>query len=100
MDVSENSGSPKSSILIGFSIFFTIHFGGTPIFGNTHIHFLSLKFFYHSIDSVGPFRGGCVGNREEISQRKKNVEISSSLLRNSGESGEQVDEPNFEPVDY
>ena len=28
VDVSENSGfSPKSSILIGFSIIFTIHFG-------------------------------------------------------------------------
>ena len=28
---------PKSSILIGFSIIFTIHFGGnTPIFGNSH----------------------------------------------------------------
>ena len=29
---------PKSSILIGFSIIFTIHFGGfPPIFGNIHI---------------------------------------------------------------
>ena len=38
MDVSENSGTPKSSILIGFSIIFSIHFGGnTPIFGNTRI---------------------------------------------------------------
>ena len=27
MDVSENNGTPKSSILIGFSIIFTIHFG-------------------------------------------------------------------------
>ena len=37
MDVSENSGTPKSSILIGFS---TINhpFWGTPIFGNTHIY--------------------------------------------------------------
>ena len=26
MDVSENSGTPTSSILIGFSIIFTIHF--------------------------------------------------------------------------
>ena len=34
MDVSENSGTPKSSILIGFSI--RNHpFWGTPIFGNT-----------------------------------------------------------------
>ena len=38
MGVSKNSGTPKSSILIGFSIIFTIHFGGfPPIFGNTHI---------------------------------------------------------------
>ena len=36
MDVSENSGTPKSSILIGFSI--TNHpFWGTTIFGNTHM---------------------------------------------------------------
>ena len=32
MDVSENSGTPKSSILIGFSIIFTIHFGGFPTY--------------------------------------------------------------------
>ena len=42
MDVSENSGTPKSSILIGVSIIFTIHFGGKPpIFGSTPISFLS-----------------------------------------------------------
>ena len=35
-DVSENSGTPKSSILIGFSII-NHPFWGTPIFGNTHI---------------------------------------------------------------
>ena len=32
MGVSKNSGTPKSSILIRFSITFSIHFGGTPIF--------------------------------------------------------------------
>ena len=38
MGVFKNNGTPKSSILIGFSIIFTIHFGGfTLIFGNTHI---------------------------------------------------------------
>ena len=36
MSVSENSGTPKSSILIGFSII-NHPFWGTPIFGNTHI---------------------------------------------------------------
>ena len=40
MDVSKNNGTPKSSILIGFSIIFTIHFGGfPPIFGSTPICF-------------------------------------------------------------
>ena len=36
MDVSENNGTPKSSILIGFSII-NHPFWGTTIFGNTHI---------------------------------------------------------------
>ena len=36
MDVSKNSGTPKSSILIGFSII-NHPFWVTPIFGNTHI---------------------------------------------------------------
>ena len=36
MDVSENSGTPKSSILIGFSII-NHPFWGTLIFGNMHI---------------------------------------------------------------
>ena len=30
MGVFKNKGTPKSSILIGFSIIFTIHFGGFP----------------------------------------------------------------------
>ena len=37
MDVSKNSGTPKSSILIEFSIL-NHPFWGTPIFGTTHIH--------------------------------------------------------------
>ena len=36
MGVSKNNGTPKSSILIGFSIV-NHPFGGTPIFGNTHM---------------------------------------------------------------
>jgi len=36
MDVSENSGTPQSSILMVFSII-NHPFWGTPIFGNTHI---------------------------------------------------------------
>ena len=38
MDVSENSGTPKSSILIGCSII-NHPIWGTPIFGNTHMGF-------------------------------------------------------------
>ena len=40
MDVSENNGTPKSSILIGVSII-NHPFWGTPIFGNTHMYPLS-----------------------------------------------------------
>ena len=36
MGVSENSGTPKSSVLIGFSII-NHPFWGIPIFGNTHM---------------------------------------------------------------
>ena len=36
MDVSKNSGTPKSSISIGFSLI-NHPFWGTPIFGNIHI---------------------------------------------------------------
>ena len=36
VDVSETGGTPKSSILIGFSII-NHPFWGTPIFGNTHV---------------------------------------------------------------
>ncbi len=37
MGVSKNNGIPKSSILIGFSIIFTIHFG-VPVFLETPIY--------------------------------------------------------------
>ena len=36
MGVSKNKGTPKSSILIGFSLI-NHPFWGTPIFGNIHI---------------------------------------------------------------
>jgi len=36
MGVSKNRGTPKASVLIGFSII-NHPFWGTPIFGNTHI---------------------------------------------------------------
>ena len=43
MDVSENSGTPKSSILIGFSVI-NYPFWGTPIFGNIHIFLWGLSY--------------------------------------------------------
>ena len=43
MGVSKNNGTPKSSILIGFSII-NHPFWGTPIFGNTHIHQVEIDF--------------------------------------------------------
>ena len=52
MDVSENSGTPKSSILIVFS-FITHPFWGTPIFGNT------LMFGYQLDDDSKPLLGKC-----------------------------------------
>ena len=39
VDVSKDNGTPKSSILIGFSII-NHPFGGTIIFGNTHVDIL------------------------------------------------------------
>ena len=46
MDVSKNMGTPKSSILIGFSII-NHPFWGTPIFGNTHMDLGGvLKYFF------------------------------------------------------
>ena len=47
MDVSENRGNPKSSILIGFSII-NHPFWGTPIFGNPHISIFAYDDFYNS----------------------------------------------------
>ena len=43
MGVSKNNGTPKSSILIGFSII-NHPFWDTPIFGNTHMHHIYLQF--------------------------------------------------------
>ena len=45
LDVSENSGTPKSSMLLGFSII-NHPFWGTPIFGN--IHLFQIPFYMSS----------------------------------------------------
>ena len=50
MDVSENRGTPKSSILIGFLII-NHPFWGTPIFGNTHMLIMWIVFWLFTIIS-------------------------------------------------
>ena len=53
MDVSENSGTPKSSILIGYSII-NHPFWGTSIFGNTHIDLkLNSDFLWQNLHFLG-----------------------------------------------
>ncbi len=51
MGVSKNNGTPKSSLLIGFSII-NHPFWDTPIFGNTHIvggiYFTDISYFTSS----------------------------------------------------
>jgi len=48
MGVSENGGTPKSSILVGISII-NHPFWGTPIFGNTHIEMLQGLFCFNTV---------------------------------------------------
>ena len=58
MDVSESSGTPKSSISIGFSII-KHPFWGTPIFGNTHIlQNESLTEYSDTVDGRNPALAG------------------------------------------
>ena len=53
MDVSKNSGTPKSSILMTFSII-NHPFWATPIFGNTHI-LPKLKVIYAILGVKNPY---------------------------------------------
>ena len=52
MDVSKNRGTPKSSILIGFSII-NHPFWGTPIFGNTHMERWNDSDIFHVAETIG-----------------------------------------------
>ena len=60
MGVSENSGTPKSSILIGFSII-NHPFWGTLIFGNTHIHVPSKSHMFFLWDYFGQWHRPVAG---------------------------------------
>ena len=51
--VSKNRDTPKSSILIGFSII-NHPFSGTPIFGNTHLEKFQLRKFWHHVGNQEP----------------------------------------------
>ena len=55
--VSKNKGTPKSSILIGFSII-NHPFWGTPIFGNTHVFVFIEDWGMRAIKSVLVVAGG------------------------------------------
>ena len=58
MGVSKNNGIPKSSILIGFgTIIFTIHFGGTHIFGNIHMFCVDVFLFWWFLSDKGGANG-------------------------------------------
>jgi len=62
MGVSKNNGTPKSSILIGFSIIFTIHFG-VPLFLETSL--TMFRFKYNGLKGVpGPL--GELSQADEI----------------------------------
>ena len=66
MDVSENSGTPKSSILIGFSII-NHPFWGTSISGNTnifmanHSSWIRRNLSYHRVGVLQTFLHGTCG---------------------------------------
>ena len=75
MDVSKNSGTPKSSILIGFSIIFTIHFG-VPLFLETTICWSLPP--PNSIDSIVGLRPEILSDGEELLMRFLNMPKASS----------------------
>jgi len=53
MDVSENSGNPKSSILIGFSIINYVSILGYPYFLETAISTIYAAFIFESLGRFG-----------------------------------------------
>ena len=66
MDVSKNRGTPKSSILIGFSLI-NHPFWGTTIFGNIHISLLSLTSPWLGLPGFAPVSGfpaGCFSKKK------------------------------------
>ena len=77
MDVSENSGTPKSFILIGFSII-NHPFWGSPIFGNTRMGMGSC-FGHHSWE------------RRKLDRKEKRLQIQSDYQKLQTELAETED---------
>ena len=88
--VSENSGTPKSSILIGFSII-NHPFWGTTIFGNTHVdmgwglRFTCLVAFYHD------WRSKC-----QITKLPRIPSTNTPELLMTPKKYEKIETPRFE----
>ena len=89
MDVSKNRGTPKSSILIGFSIIFTIHFGGPPLFLETPIY------RNRTYQSHGSYYGEPRRIPEVSAQRR--VEINGEITASTGGADSVV--PTDSPKD-
>ena len=62
LDVSKNNGTPKSSILKGFSII-NHPFEGTPIFGDTHLYSLLAILCHPCVGNAAPVPLGKVKHR-------------------------------------
>ena len=87
MGVSKNNGTPKSSILIGFSII-NHPFWDTPIFGNTYIYIFSYLFsnFWMQTLEITEFQFACLWDYSFAHYQQKysnrSVESNDHLLQN------------------
>ena len=77
MDVSENCGTPKSSILIGFSII-NHPFWGTPIFGNLQMLIIDIIRFLIATDFLNVAQTICDVCFQEVGFPKE-VEVLRSI---------------------
>ena len=77
MGVFKNNGTPKSSILIRFSMIFTIHFWGfPPILGNTH-----MPSSQDSADSFNLIESSCSSHVPCAAGVKGGGELASSQIQ-------------------
>ena len=82
MGVSLNGGTPKSSILIGFSIFFTIPLWGTSILGNPHMSFHDPTLHSHTTSkscNLLRFLDSAGGAREDHEPKAWNFQRGAGL---------------------